>query len=41
MLVSLILNSNVELEEIIEDLDFLTEDERQFIYGLYENNEIV
>ena len=41
MLVSLVLNSNIELEEIMEDLDLLTRDEKQFIYGLYKNNEIV
>ena len=38
MLVSLILNSNVELNDIRDDLDLLTRDEKQFIYGLYKNN---
>ena len=41
MLVSLILNSNIELNDIRDDLYMLTRDEKQFIYGLYEINEIL
>lgn len=41
LLLNLVLSYNVELDEIKDDLDMLTDPEKQFIYQLYEKTEIV